>query len=111
MSLKMIAIEAFTDIFFTGDEIYRYGGLYYGDYFQINALKSQKYLSLSDNGDTLTFEAEDDNYIDGASCLSKDIDRSTGVCSSYCDEKLTANETGYYGIRGRSKRLTYNYFE
>jgi hypothetical protein len=103
-----IAIEAFTEIFFTGDEIYRYGGLYYGDYFQINALKSQKYLSLSDNGDTLTFEAEDDNYIDGASVYQKiSIDRHGMLI--YCKEKMTANETGYYGTE--EVEATYFYFD
>jgi hypothetical protein len=102
------AIEAFTDIFFTGDEIYRYGGLYYGDYFQINALKSQEYLSLNDDRDILTFEAEDDNYIDGATSYQKiSIDKRGMIV--FCDEKLTANETGYYGIE--KVDVNYNYFE
>src|SRR5574344_106160 len=53
------------NVFYTNDTTYKYGGLYYGDYFSVNSNNSTFTYKIED--DNLIFKAEnDESYIEGA---------------------------------------------
>lgn len=81
-------------IFYSSDELYKTGGLYYGDYFSANARKySESYFLNEDN--TLSFIAEDDVYYEGAHSEQNLKINSYGMLL-YCKQKLTVVSNNAY---------------
>lgn len=81
-------------IFYSSDELYKTGGLYYGDYFSANVRKySENYVLNNDN--TLSFIAEDDVYYEGAHSEQNLKINSNGMLL-YCKQKLTISSNNAY---------------
>jgi|GEM_PF-2170463 hypothetical protein len=91
------AYGSLVNIFYSKDTTYKYGGLYYGDYFAANANKYYSYYTVNDDG-TITFEAEDSNFFEGANSIQKLIIDKYGMLL-YCDEKMTSNNNGSYATQ------------
>lgn len=85
------AYSMFSSIFFNNDTPFRYGGLYYGDYFQANSHKYGNNFIL--NGDILTFKIIGDNTMfEGATCDQKISINSFGMLTN-CYEKVLIDST------------------
>ena len=67
------AHEKFYKIFDSGVNPYRFGGLYYGDYFAINMNKFYKLYFLSNDGKTLSLKENNASYYEQLT-LSQQID-------------------------------------
>ena len=88
-------------IFFTGDSPFRYGGLYYGDYFQANSHKYGNRYILEDSN--LTFKIEDDKTMfEGATCNQEITIDDYGMLI-FCEEEVVIDRTqnrAVYNING-----------
>ena len=85
------AYSMMNSIFFTGDNPFRYGGLYYGDYFQANSHKYGNSYILEN--EILTFKIKDDKTMfEGATCDQElQIDKLGMLI--YCSEKVVVDST------------------
>lgn len=81
-------------LFYTNDSPYRYGGLYYGDYFQINSHTFGLNYKIKD--DFLYFESKnDENFFEDA-IASQIIAINNNGMLVYCNQTLTNTVTGNY---------------
>jgi len=84
-------------VFYTNDNTYKNGGLFYGDYFSANASKYSYYYKI-DNED-LTFKCEDElNYYKGAS-LDQELTIDNKGMLIYCDETMTIIDSKDYATQ------------
>ena len=95
------AYSMMNSIFFTGDSPFRYGGLYYGDYFQANSHKYGDRYILENNN--LTFKIENDKTMfEGATCNQEITIDDFGMLI-FCKEEVIIDRTknrAVYNING-----------
>ena len=85
-------------IFYTNDSPYRYGGLYYGDYFQINSHTFGLNYKIKEDGNLYFESKHDENYFEGA-VASQILAINNNGMIVYCDQKVTINETKEYATQ------------
>ena len=95
------AYSMMSSIFFTGDSPFRYGGLFYGEYFQANSHKYGDRYILENNN--LTFKIENDKTMfEGATCNQEITIDSFGMLI-FCEEEVIIDRTknrAVYNING-----------
>lgn len=95
------AYSMMNSIFFKGDSPFRYGGLYYGDYFQANSHKYGDRYILENNN--LTFKIENDKTMfEGATCNQEITIDDFGMLI-FCEEEVIIDRTknrAVYNING-----------
>lgn len=95
------AYSMMSSIFFTGDSPFRYGGLFYGEYFQANSHKYGDRYILENNN--LTFKIENDKTMfEGATCNQEITIDDFGMLI-FCEEEVIIDRTknrAVYNING-----------
>jgi len=79
------------NVFYTNDTTYKYGGLYYGDYFSVNSNNSTFTYKIED--ENLIFKADnDENYVEGAIASQLLAIEKHGMLIN-CEQEITIKET------------------